>query len=158
MKKKNKLLLFFSLFAVLAVSTGIVFVVSADRNLPPPFQEGSSSGDYRVKVDGEVVNGLISVEFDIKEVAFYPEFLGFELAEDVDVMANGTIIVRDLYQPLENLVITANMNPFQLVLENSEEQVTISIDECYVLGKNFYVDKNEATSEYYFVGVSIRVE
>ena len=103
-----------------------------------------SSNVSNVKIDGEVIPGLISIDYKIESGR-----------------VEGNLKVSSVYRPFE-MILTgpANRKSFQMVIElkkTTRTMMTLSFDECYVSSTNFSMDANGvSTSEYKFNGNRIR--
>jgi hypothetical protein len=141
-------LIFFSLYGVPQVTA-------------PP---ASRRITVQVKVNGEILPGLISIEYDIAEAGSGEHNIGIDERIGVDygdIMAYGTIKLRNLYAPFDtNWISGTSWNtPFQLVVESTEigqSMRTVSFDDAYLVGKSFYSDGSTAESEYRFYGTRVR--
>lgn len=124
-----------------------------------------SANVSNVKVDGDVIPGLQSLEYKIVRNRQNVHNIGLEERIGVDygpMYVEGTLRVRSTYPTFDTMLITgiADVKPFQLVVElkkGGKDIKTLSFDECYLEGKVFSMDANGmGVSDYTFTGTRLR--
>jgi len=124
-----------------------------------------SANVSNIKVDGEVVQGLQSIEYKIVRNRQNVHNIGIDERVGVDygpMFVTGTLRVRSAFPKFDTMLITgvADVKPFQLVVElkkGGQAIKTLSFDECFLESKAFSMDANGVgVSDYSFTGTRLR--
>jgi len=124
-----------------------------------------SANVSNIKVDGEVVQGLQSIEYKIVRNRQNVHNIGIDERVGVDygpMFVTGTLRVRSAFPKFDTMLITgvADVKPFQLVVElkkGGQAIKTLSFDECFLESKGFSMDANGVgVSDYSFTGTRLR--
>jgi hypothetical protein len=124
-----------------------------------------SANVSNIKVDGEVIPGLQSIDYKIVRNRQNVHNIGLDERVGVDygpMYVTGTLRVRSTYPKLDTMLITgiSNIKPFQLVVElkkGGQAIKTLAFDDCYVEGKSFSMDSNGVgLSDYSFTATRLR--
>ncbi len=103
-----------------------------------------------VKVDGESIPGLQSIEFKITRNRRNVHHIGIDERIGVDygpIFVYGVLKVRSSYPKFDEMLLAKpeDVKPFQLVLELKRGPATvktITFDDCYLEEKTFTMDAN----------------
>jgi hypothetical protein len=124
-----------------------------------------SANVSNIKVDGEVIQGLQSIDFKIVRNRQNVHNIGIDERIGVDygpMYVTGNLRVRSTYPKLDTMLIkgVADVKPFQLVVELKklgQSIKTLSFDDCYLEGKTFSMDANGVgISDYSFTATRLR--
>jgi hypothetical protein len=124
-----------------------------------------SANVSNIKVDGEVIPGLQSIDYKIIRNRQNVHNIGIDERVGVDygpMYVTGTLRVRSTYPKLDTILITgiADVKSFQLVVElkkGGQAIKTLSFDDCYLEGKAFSMDSNGVgLSDYTFTATRLR--
>ncbi len=124
-----------------------------------------SANVSNIKVDGEVIPGLQTIDYKIVRNRQNVHNIGIDERIGVDygpMFVEGTLRIRSTYPKFDTMLITgvANVKPFQLVVElkkGGQSIKTLSFDECYLEGKAFSMDANgTGMSDYTFTSTRLR--
>lgn len=118
-----------------------------------------------VKVDGETIPGLQSIEFKIIRNRQNVYHIGIDERVGVDygpLHVHGIIRIRSTYPKFDSMLLSPvpEVKPFQLVVElkrRGQTVKTISFDDCYLEDKTFTMDANGVgISIYTFTATRVR--
>lgn len=124
-----------------------------------------SANVSNVKMDGEVIPGLQSIEWKIIRNRQNVHHIGADERIGVDygpLSVHGAIRIRSTYPKFDKTLLSAlpEVKPFQLVAElkmRGTAVKTISFDDCYLEDKTFSMDANGVgMSVYTFTATRIR--
>ncbi len=128
-------------------------------------QNIASANVSSIKVDGQIIPGLQTVDYKITRTRQNVHVIGGEERQGVDygpLFVTGALRVRSTYPAFDKMLLTAaqDVKPFQLVIELKKGLLpvkTLSFDDCYLEDKTFSIDANGVgLSVYTFTATRLR--
>ena len=124
-----------------------------------------SAAKSKVTIDGEVVDGVQSIDFKVQRRQADVESIGWDErigVESGQIVVTGTLRVSSMYKTLDDLLYMPVPLSFNMVaqLNKGDELIKkITFDECYLDDKSFEMTANGVgLTVYNFTATRVREE